>query len=136
MDTTALIPDELRQLIPALRSQEGQADPIVYVLLHRPGEYQAWLVTELQADLAFGWIIDHDDGEFGSVSLSALLLDLPVIIQYGKDGDHRAISDGPHGEPVRRDADFTKRRLHEDRAYYSALWEQGNESQKATQSGK
>jgi hypothetical protein len=133
MDTTALVPDELRQQIPALRSQEGKVDPMVYTLLHRPGEYLAWLLTELQADLAFGWIIDHNDGEFGSFALSALLLDLPTIIQYGNDGDHRAISDGPQGEQVRRDVDFTPRPLQEARTYYEALWEKGAKSYDGTE---
>jgi hypothetical protein len=125
MDTAAaLIPDELRQQIPGLRSQEGSADPIVYAVLHRPREYQAWLITELEEDIAFGWVIDHDDGEFSEFSLTALVAELPEIIQFWSDADHRAISDGPHNHRVRRDLAFTPRPLRDARNYYDALWEQ------------
>lgn len=100
---------------------------MVYALLHRPGEYQAWLITELEDDAAFGWVIDHDDGAFGEFYLSALVAELPSMIQIWEGGDRRAFPDPPHKHPVTHDPAFTPRKLQDARDYYDALWQRENE---------
>jgi hypothetical protein len=128
MNISLLIPDELCKQIPAIRGQEGNVNPTAYALLHRPGEYQAWLITELEGDIAFAWVIDHDDGEYGDFYLSALVAEMPEVIQKWDDGNHNAFSNGPHAGRVVRDPEFTPRQLLDARKYYDELWQRKNGS--------
>lgn len=126
-----LLPDNLARQLPDLRSQEKVRDPMVYVLLHREGEYQAWLLTEYDQkdqDTAWGWCVDHDEGEWGYISLSALEQDgLPEIIFFAEDGDHRAFSSGQHKHNAVCDPAFVPMPLSQAKAYYAVLWAKQNE---------
>ena len=70
-----LLTDELRARLPALYSQEVEADPTVYVKFFLPGTGWTWYVTEgsPQEDdfLFFGFVVGLES-EFGYFLLSEL----------------------------------------------------------------
>lgn len=70
-----LLTDELRAKLPALYSQEGEADPIVYAKFFLSGTGWTWYVTEggPQEDdfLFFGFVVGLES-EFGYFLLSEL----------------------------------------------------------------
>ena len=70
-----LLPDELRQRLPALYAQEAQTDPIVYAKFFLPGTNWSWYVTEgsprEDGFLFFGFVVGQAS-EFGYFVLSEL----------------------------------------------------------------
>ena len=70
-----LLTDELRARLPALYSQESEAEPVVYVKYFLPGTGWTWYVTEgsQQEDdfLFFGFVVGLER-EFGYFLLSEL----------------------------------------------------------------
>src|SRR2546421_8946597 len=77
-----LLSCEIKTQIPALRSQSGVGDPIVYVKLFTSIKSFAWFVLEFDHDdndTCFGYIFDHDEGEFGYFSLQYLQEQWPMI---------------------------------------------------------
>ena len=70
-----LLTDELRARLPALYSQEGEAEPVVYAKFFLPGTGGTWYVTEgsQQEDdfLFFGFVVGLEC-EFGYFVLSEL----------------------------------------------------------------
>lgn len=68
-----LLTDELRARLPALYSQEAEADPVVYAKFFLPGTGWTWYVTEgsPQEDdfLFFGFVVGLES-EFGYFVLS------------------------------------------------------------------
>ena len=70
-----LLPDELRARLPALYSQEAEADPMVYAKFFLPGTQWTWYVTEGEAKgedfLFFGFVVGQE-AEFGYFVLSEL----------------------------------------------------------------
>lgn len=71
----SLMPDELREKIPALYSQEGNPDPLVQVKFFCPYSQAVWFVTEFDGeDTMFGWcdVGWADCAELGYISLLEL----------------------------------------------------------------
>ena len=70
-----LLTDELRARLPALYSQEAEAEPVVYAKFFLPGTGWTWYVTEgSQQDddyLFFGFVVGLER-EFGYFLLSEL----------------------------------------------------------------
>ena len=70
-----LLTDELRARLPALYSQEAEADPIVYAKFFLPGTGWTWYVTEGSPEeddfLFFGFVVGLES-EFGYFLLSEL----------------------------------------------------------------
>jgi|SRR5581483_7404342 len=70
-----LLTEELRARLPALYSQEAEADPVVYAKFFLPGTNWTWYVTEGQEQdddfLFFGFVIGLES-EFGYFLLSEL----------------------------------------------------------------
>ena len=70
-----LLTDELRAKLPALYSQESEAEPVVYAKFFLPGTGWTWYVTEgsQQEDdfLFFGFVVGLER-EFGYFLLSEL----------------------------------------------------------------
>ena len=70
-----LLTDDLRARLPALYSQEGEAEPVVYARVFLPGTGWTWYVTEgsQQEDdfLFFGFVVGLES-EFGYFLLSEL----------------------------------------------------------------
>jgi hypothetical protein len=70
-----LLTDELRTRLPALYSQEKEAEPVVYAKFFLPGTGWTWYVTEgsQQEDdyLFFGFVVGLES-EFGYFLLSEL----------------------------------------------------------------
>lgn len=70
-----LVTDELQARLPALYSQEADADPIVYAKFFLPGAVWTWYVTEgspREDDyLFFGFVVGLES-EFGYFLLSEL----------------------------------------------------------------
>jgi Protein of unknown function (DUF2958) len=70
-----LLTDELRAKLPALYSQEGESDPIVYAKFFLPGTGWTWYATEgspREGDyLFFGFVVGLES-EFGYFLLSEL----------------------------------------------------------------
>ncbi|HEV8414585.1 MAG TPA: DUF2958 domain-containing protein [Bryobacteraceae bacterium] len=70
-----LLTDELRNRLPALYSQEHEAEPVVYAKFFLPGTGWTWYVTEgsQQEDdyLFFGFVVGLES-EFGYFLLSEL----------------------------------------------------------------
>jgi hypothetical protein len=78
----ALLPESIRQTIPALYSQEAVEDPIARVKFFHPLSSFRWYVTEFDGeDLLFG-LVQGLEEELGYFSLSELesvrVLGLPV----------------------------------------------------------
>lgn len=92
-----LLPDELRQRLPALYAQEAEADPVVYAKFFLPGTNWSWYVTEgspREDDFLFFGFVVGQTSEFGYF----LLLELEAIR-------------GPFGFVVERDLTFREGRL-------------------------
>ena len=87
-----LLPDELRQRLPPLYSQEGVKDPIVYIKFFTPDSNWTWFVTEGSAEgedfIFFGFVIGFER-EWGYFALSEL-----------------SQAQGPAGLKVERDLHF------------------------------
>ena len=70
-----LLTDELRARLPALYSQEGEAEPVVYAKCFLPGTGWTWYVTEGSQQendfLFFGFVVGLES-EFGYFLLSEL----------------------------------------------------------------
>jgi hypothetical protein len=68
-------PDEVREQLPALYSQDGNPDAIVYVKFFTPWTRWSWFATEgeQQGDdfIFFGYVIGHER-EWGYFSLNEL----------------------------------------------------------------
>ena len=91
MPATDIFPNELRQTLPPLRSQEGTRDPIVYLRFFS-GSSWVWYVTEGSPEdddfIFFGFVIGLEE-EWGHFSLSEL-----------------TEARGPSGFPIERDLHF------------------------------
>lgn len=78
-----LLSGELKTQIPALHSQSGVEDPLVYAKLFTSVKAFAWFIIEFNHDdndTCFGYIFDDDgDGEFGYFSLHYLQEQWPLI---------------------------------------------------------
>jgi hypothetical protein len=70
-----LLPLDLRQALPPLRSQDANKDPIVYIKFFTPDSNWTWYVTEGQEEeddfIFFGYVIGFEE-EWGHFSLSEL----------------------------------------------------------------
>lgn len=67
-----LLPEEVRQQLPPLYSQEHEQDPMVYVKFFHPYSHWTWYATEFDGeDIFFGWVYG-DFPELGYFSLSEL----------------------------------------------------------------
>lgn len=121
-----LLPAALRQQIPAIRSQEGAEDPMVYVKLFMPAGNKTWFITEFDAedkDTLFGVIYDDADSEWGYFSLSELQgteqeLSLQNVRSIGPD--RKIILP----QAVERDESFTPKPLSQARAEYETRFAQ------------
>ena len=75
MSTTELFPTELREILPALNSQEGCRDPIVHIRFFTRDSDWIWYVTEGSQDeddfIFFGFVVGVEK-ERGQFSLSEL----------------------------------------------------------------
>lgn len=70
-----LLDEQLRNHLPALYSQEAEADPIVYAKFFLPGTGWTWYVTEgavQESDFLFFGFVVGLDSEFGYFLLSEL----------------------------------------------------------------
>src|SRR6202162_4521656 len=70
-----LLTDELRARLPALYSQEAEAEPIVYAKFFLPGTGWTWYVTEggeQENDFLFFGFVVGLESEFGYFLLSEL----------------------------------------------------------------
>jgi hypothetical protein len=78
----ALLPESIRQTIPALYSQEAVEDPIVRVKFFHPLSSFRWYVTEFDGEDLFFGLVQGLEEELGYFSLSELesvrVLGLPV----------------------------------------------------------
>jgi hypothetical protein len=92
-----LLTDKLRACLPALYSQEAEADPMVHAKFFMPGTGWTWYVTEGSSQeedfLFFGFVVGLES-EFGYFLLSEL----------------ESVTT-PHGLHVERDLSFTAGRL-------------------------
>lgn len=72
-DAHVLMPDELAATIPALYSQENEADPLVRAKFFTPDSSWTWYVLEYDPEerLCFG-LVEGMDTELGYFSLSEL----------------------------------------------------------------
>lgn len=94
-----LLDDELRRRLPALYSQEAEADPIVHAKFFTPDAQWTWYVTEGQseeADFRFFGFVRGLEEEWGYFLLSEL-----------------ESARGPLGLPIERDLYFTPGRFTE-----------------------
>lgn len=86
-----LLPDQLRQILPPLYSQDGQ-DPTVYIKFFTPDSNWTWFVTEgseEDGDFRFFGFVQGQENEWGYFLLSEL--------KAGR---------GPHGLEIERDLYF------------------------------
>ena len=94
-----LLPDDVRDGLPALYSQEHTRNPVVHLKFFTPDSSWTWLVTEGQSDgddfRFFGYVIGLES-EWGYFLLSQL-----------------ATLRGPLGLPVERDLHFSPRPFNE-----------------------
>lgn len=70
-----LLSEEAKKQIPALYSQAGAGEPMAYIKLQATASAYTWFITEFNHednDTCFGYMFDHDEGEFGYFSLDAL----------------------------------------------------------------
>ena len=92
-----LLTQELRRTLPALYSQDGSSDPVVYVKFFTPDSGWSWLVTEGSPEdddfRFFGYVIGLER-EWGYFLLSEL-----------------ASARGPLGFPIERDLYFMPMRF-------------------------
>jgi Protein of unknown function (DUF2958) len=88
-----LLPDEVKHLLPPLRGQKHEADPICYVKFFHPLSWWTWYAMEYstQEELFFGWVYG-DFPELGYFSLEEL-----EAVTVGGLGMERDI----HFEPMR-----------------------------------
>ena len=100
-DDMQLLTKELREQIPALYSQENEADPMVYIKYFDPVGSWTWYVTEGEERngdfLFFGFVVGFD-AELGHFSLNQL--------ETAKRG-----ATGIKALPIERDLYFTPCRL-------------------------
>ena len=89
-----LLPQELRQQLPPLYSQESVADPLVLCKFFTPDSSWTWYAIEFDGeDVFFGWVVGFEQ-ELGYFSLAEL----------------EAVR-GPLGLPIERDLHFAPLRL-------------------------
>ena len=92
MPTIDIFPNEVRNIVPPLNSQEGVTDPIVHVKFFSPDSNWRWYVTEGSPEgddfIFFGFVMGLEN-EWGQFSLSEL-----------------AEARGPFGRPIERDLHF------------------------------
>jgi len=73
--TIDIFPNEVRDIVPPLNSQEGVTDPIVHVKFFSPDSNWRWYVTEGSPEdddfLFFGFVVGLEE-EWGHFSLSEL----------------------------------------------------------------
>ena len=68
-----LLTKELKDQLPALGEQDGQADPVVYVKYFHPMANWTWYATEYDpATRTFFGFVDGDVGEWGYFSLAEM----------------------------------------------------------------
>lgn len=70
-----LLPDELRQRLPPLYSQEAEAEPMIYAKFFMPSTGWTWYVTEgseQEGDFLFFGFVVGLESEFGYFLLSEL----------------------------------------------------------------
>ena len=84
-----LLDEELRAKLPALYTQEAEADPIVYAKFFLPGTGWTWYVTEGSPEgddfLFFGFVVGLES-EFGYFLLSELeAARTPLGLSVGRD---------------------------------------------------
>lgn len=98
-----LLPEEVRNQLPPLYSQEHVADPMVICKFFTPDSNWTWYALEFDGqDIFFGYVVGFEK-ELGYFSLSEMT-------------DAR----GPLGLPIERDLHFTPmklsevKKLHED----------------------
>ena len=93
-----LLPEEIRQQLPPLYSQEHVDDPVVLVKFFTPDSNWTWYAYEFDGeDLFFGLVYGFET-ELGYFSLSEL-----------------SEARGPLGLPIERDIHFTPKPLSEVR---------------------
>jgi hypothetical protein len=98
VSTSKLLPQELREQIPPLYSQEHEADPLVICKFFTPDSGWTWYAYEFDGlDTFFGYVVGQDQ-ELGYFLLHKL--------ETGK---------GPIGASIERDEHFTPTRLSEIR---------------------
>ena len=94
-----IFPNELRQTVPPLHSQEGIADPVVHLKFFTRDANWTWYVTEGSPEdddfIFFGFVVGLEE-EWGHFSLSEL-----------------SEARGPSGFPVERDLHFVPERLRQ-----------------------
>jgi hypothetical protein len=119
-----LLPEEIKTQIPALYSQGGVDDPTVYVKLCTSVSAFAWFIIEFNHednDTCFGYIFDHDEGEFGYFSLLQLQGQRPLISFQTLNAAGNAMGDASASgniPAIERDLSFTPKRLSVAKAEY------------------
>ena len=94
-----LLPIEIANALPALRSTENVADPIVHLKLFTPDSNWMWYATEYgPEERTFFGLVDGFEEELGYFSLDELIE-----------------SRGPIGLPIERDVHFDPRPLSQCR---------------------
>ena len=119
-----LLPEEIKTQIPALYSQSGADDPMVYIKLSTSVSAFTWFIIEFNHednDTCFGYIFDHDEGEFGYFSLLQLQGQRPLIsfqaLNAAGDAMESASASG-NIPAIERDLSFTPKRLSAAKAEY------------------
>lgn len=89
-----LLPNEIREHLPLLYSQEEVEDPLVICKFFTPDSFWTWYALEFDGkDLFFGWVVGFEH-ELGYFRLSEL-----------------TTARGPLGLPIERDLHFAPTRL-------------------------
>jgi hypothetical protein len=123
-----LLPEEIKTQIPILYSQTGIDDPMVYVTLFTSIKTFAWFIIEFSHednDTCFGYIFDHDEGEFGYFSLRGIQEQRPLMSFHTLNAAESSIEstsiDG-NVPTVERDQSFIPKRLSAAKAEYLKIF--------------
>jgi len=96
-----LLPNELREQLPPLYSQEHEDDPLVICKFFTPDSNWTWYASEFDGDDLFsGWVVGFEQ-ELGYFRLSEL-----------------RTARGPCGLPIERDIHFSPLRLSQVKTYH------------------
>jgi hypothetical protein len=99
MERQEMLPDEIKEKLPKLYSQEENPDPTVHLKLFCPWNQWTWFITEGEQQgedfTFFGYVIGHEK-EWGYISMNELL----------------SVT-GPAGLYIERDEYFTPKKASE-----------------------
>ncbi len=88
-----LIPEKIKEKLPALYSTDGEKDPMAYLKFFNPVGRGTWYLTEYDPEdnIAFGWV-DQGDPELGYFSVPELeAIDLSFGLKVERDISFRPV---------------------------------------------